>query len=102
MLIDDPRQANLKITKRDNPDPVRIGGTVTYTLLVENLGPSRATGVSVWDRLPKQVSFVSAQATSGTCSVSDGDRDLQGRRPGRRRSAAGHDQGAGAGRLPAR
>ena len=32
MLVDDPRQANLKITKLDNPDPVRIGSTLTYTL----------------------------------------------------------------------
>ena len=39
MLVDDPRQANLRITKLDNPDPVRIGSTLTYTLQVENLGP---------------------------------------------------------------
>ena len=37
--MDDPRQANLKITKLDDPDPVRIGSILTYTLKVENLGP---------------------------------------------------------------
>ncbi|MEK6328374.1 MAG: hypothetical protein AABM66_12765, partial [Actinomycetota bacterium] len=71
MLVDDPRQANLRITKRDDPDPVRIGGTVTYRLLVENLGPSPATAVSAWDRIPKQTSFISVETTRGTCSTSD-------------------------------
>ena len=54
MLVDDPRQANLKITKQDSPDPVRIGSTLTYKLMVENLGPSRATAVTVRDRLPNR------------------------------------------------
>ncbi len=71
MLIDDPRRANLRITKRDDPDPVRIGGIVTYRLLVENLGPSPATAVSAWDRIPKQTSFISVETTQGTCSTSD-------------------------------
>ncbi len=56
LLMDDPRRANLKITKLDSPDPVRIGRTLTYALKVENLGPSRATAVRVTDRLPNQCS----------------------------------------------
>jgi uncharacterized repeat protein (TIGR01451 family) len=71
LLVDDPRQANLKMTKLDNPDPVRIGRTLTYTLKVENLGPSRAAGVTVRDRLPDNVRFVSVSATRGSCSGSD-------------------------------
>ena len=70
MLVDDPRKANLKITKLDNPDPVRIGSTLTYTLEVENLGPFGATGVRVRDQLPSNVSFLSATATTGSCSAS--------------------------------
>ena len=69
MLVDDPRKANLKMTKRDNPDPVRIGSTLTYTLEVENLGPFGATGVRVRDQLPSNVSLVSATATTGSCSA---------------------------------
>ena len=46
MLIDDPRQANLKLTKLDNPDPVRIGSILTYTLKVENHGPVAARPAS--------------------------------------------------------
>jgi uncharacterized repeat protein (TIGR01451 family) len=70
MLVDDPRKANLKMTKLDNPDPVRIGTTLTYTLQVENLGPFRATGVQVRDRLPDNLGFLSATTTTGSCSVS--------------------------------
>jgi uncharacterized repeat protein (TIGR01451 family) len=70
MLVDDPRQANLKITKLDDPDPVRIGQTLFYKLRVENLGPSRATAVTVRDRLPNQLLLVSAKTSRGSCSAS--------------------------------
>ena len=70
MLVDDPRKANLKMTKLDNPDPVRIGSTLTYTLEVENLGPFGATGVRVTDRIPNNLLLLSATATTGSCSAS--------------------------------
>jgi len=56
------RVADLSVTKTDNVDPVPQGGTVTYTIEVENLGPSSATGVVVTDNLPAGLVFV---ATSG-------------------------------------
>lgn len=59
---------DLRITKTDSPDPVRIGSTLTYTIEVENLGPLAATGVVVSDSLPKGVDFVSATATMGQCA----------------------------------
>jgi uncharacterized repeat protein (TIGR01451 family) len=71
LLVDDPRQANLKLTKLDAPDPVRVGGTLTYTLKVENLGPSGATGVTVRDNLPDGVRFLSVSSTRGSCTGSD-------------------------------
>lgn len=40
---------DLSITKTDNPDPVYVGGTVTYTITVTNNGPDAATGVIVTD-----------------------------------------------------
>jgi uncharacterized repeat protein (TIGR01451 family) len=64
-----PGAANLKITKSDSPDPVRIGEQLTYTVGVENLGPSPATGVTVTDNLPKGVDLVSATGPSGSCAV---------------------------------
>jgi uncharacterized repeat protein (TIGR01451 family) len=59
--------ANLRVTKSDSPDPVTVGALLTYTIEVTNLGPEGATNVTVTDRLPAQVDFVSANATSGTC-----------------------------------
>jgi len=59
--------ADVKITKTDSPDPVRVGSTLTYTIQVQNLGPDAATGVTVTDQLPKTADFVSATSTSGTC-----------------------------------
>jgi uncharacterized repeat protein (TIGR01451 family) len=61
--------ANLKITKTDSPDPVRVGANLTYTIGVENLGPSPASGVTVTDNLPKGVRLVSATGPAGACAV---------------------------------
>jgi uncharacterized repeat protein (TIGR01451 family) len=68
-----PGSANLKITKTDSPDPVRVGSNLTYRIGVENLGPAPATGVSVTDNLPSGVDLVSASGPSGNCAV-QGDK----------------------------
>lgn len=64
--------ADLAITKADSPDPVRVGGSLTYTIQANNLGPATATGVVITDDLPKDVDFVSATATPGQCSAKKG------------------------------
>lgn len=64
--------ANLKITKADSPDPVRIGSQLTYTIGVENFGPVPATNVTVTDNLPKSVDLVSASGPAGNCAVQGG------------------------------
>jgi uncharacterized repeat protein (TIGR01451 family) len=59
---------DLSLTKSDSPDPVAVGGTLTYTIQVQNLGPGDASAVVVTDPLSaSDVDFVSATATSGTC-----------------------------------
>jgi len=63
-----PGTADLKITKSDSPDPVSAGSNLTYTIQVENLGPTTATGVTVTDQLPKGVDLVSATASTGKCA----------------------------------
>ena len=49
--------ADLKITKSDSPDPAFAGETITYTVGVENLGPSTVAAVTVRDSLPPDVAF---------------------------------------------
>ena len=64
--------ADLSLTKADSPDPVTVGGTLTYTLTVANAGPGDASDVTVTDNLPASVTFVSATASQGSCSQSAG------------------------------
>ena len=60
--------SDLSIAKSDSPDPVNVGSVLTYTIQVRNLGPDAASGVTVTDRLPKGVDFVSASSSSGQCT----------------------------------
>jgi uncharacterized repeat protein (TIGR01451 family) len=53
---------DLAMIKRDAADPVEPGGLLSYTLRAENHGPSDATGVMVFDRLPDGVTFQSASS----------------------------------------
>ena len=60
--------ADLAISKADSPDPVAATANLTYTVMVANLGPSPATGVTLDDVLPAGVNFVSAAPSQGTCT----------------------------------
>jgi uncharacterized repeat protein (TIGR01451 family) len=57
--------ADLLITK-SGPASVMLGADFTYTLSVDNLGPSTASSVVVTDVLSPGVAFVSAVASVGT------------------------------------
>ena len=56
------KDAPLSITKDDSIDPVTAGSSLTYTITVDNLGISTATGVTVTDTIPAGTTFVSASA----------------------------------------
>jgi uncharacterized repeat protein (TIGR01451 family) len=63
-----PGDADLAVTKTDSPDPVSVGGNLTYTIGVQNLGPLAANSVVVTDPVSKSdVNYVSATTTSGSC-----------------------------------
>jgi uncharacterized repeat protein (TIGR01451 family) len=59
---------DLSIIKTDRPDPVFVGGRLTYTLTVRNAGPDTATNVRVADALPAATTFVSVTSSQGTCT----------------------------------
>jgi uncharacterized repeat protein (TIGR01451 family) len=60
--------ADLSLTKSDAPDPVLSGSTLTYSLLVNNLGPGPANGVVVTDTLPAGTAFSSCGTSQGVCT----------------------------------
>ena len=59
--------ADLVMTKT-GPATVTAAGSVTYSLVTTNNGPSDAANVSVLDSLPVGVTFVSATGTGWTCT----------------------------------
>lgn len=70
-------EATVTVVKSDSPDPVVAGTNLTYTLSVQNAGPSVANNVVITDTLPANTSFVSVTgpgpfAVAGACSHSAG------------------------------
>lgn len=60
--------ADISVTKTVSPTSVTPPADLTYTVTVNNAGPNTATGVTVTDSLPAQLSFVSAVASQGVCT----------------------------------
>ena len=60
--------ADVEINKYATSDPVIPGGILTYTMQVENNGPSTATGVTLSDPIPGTTTFVSSNTSQGSCS----------------------------------
>jgi uncharacterized repeat protein (TIGR01451 family) len=58
--------ADLSVTKSGTPNPVAPGGTITYTITVQNLGPDDAPDVN-WSDAPPigTTTFVSLTAPAG-------------------------------------
>ena len=55
-----PVLADLSLTASAAPEPVGVGSNLVYTLSVTNLGPAAASGVTVSNRIPTGITFVSA------------------------------------------
>jgi uncharacterized repeat protein (TIGR01451 family) len=64
--------ANLGITKTDGVTSVNAGGSVTYTIVASNAGPSNATGATVADTFPASLTctWTCVGAGGGTCTAS--------------------------------
>lgn len=66
--------ADLSVTIGDAPDPVIAGNMLTYTLTINNAGPSTAAGVRLSNALPgnNTVYYNSAIASQGNCFPANG------------------------------
>ena len=70
VVTPDPDSADLAITKIDTPDPIVSGGPqLDYDITVTNNGPDAATGVTVTDIVPMELTIDEATSTAGTCTV---------------------------------
>lgn len=71
-VVDD--DADVRIAKADDPDPVEVDENLDYTLDVTNDGPGTAQSVTVTDTLPHGVEFRSADSDPGDCPTTP-DKD---------------------------
>ncbi|WP_154723337.1 DUF7933 domain-containing protein [Ilumatobacter coccineus] len=62
-------EADLIVTKTASADPATPGGTLTYTITVDNDGPSDAQGVTIADPPPVGFTPTSAASTIGSCDL---------------------------------
>ena len=60
--------ADLAVSAIASPSPAMVGGNLTYTVTVTNLGPLTASSVVLTNKLPSGPAYVSAQSTQGSCS----------------------------------
>lgn len=63
-----PQGADLSIAIDALPNPVLLDENLTYSIVVSNGGPTDATGVTLTDVLPSNLTYVSATPSQGTCS----------------------------------
>ncbi len=54
------------------PNPVRPGGLLTYTLLVQNIGAGNADSVTVTDSLPAGMRLEACISSHGSCELDNG------------------------------
>ncbi len=63
---------DLALGKSASPDPAFVNQELNYTIVLTNNGPTTATNVVVLDTLPGGVTFVSANASQGSCGEAGG------------------------------
>ncbi|WP_114970170.1 multicopper oxidase domain-containing protein [Rhodoferax ferrireducens] len=77
--IQAPANADLGITINNGASPVVAGSPVQYTLVVSNAGPAAATGATVSNTMPTQVtaySWACAATPGSSCPVSGGNGSI--------------------------
>ncbi len=69
-------KSDLSITQSDNLDPVNAGQLYTYTLTMRNDGPSDATDVTLFDKLPASVTYIAADGENWRCTADTNFNEL--------------------------
>ncbi len=67
-----PASADLVARIVAAPNPIVLGGTLTYTVTVTNRGPSASSGVTAGNVFPPSVTILSATITQGSISPDGG------------------------------
>jgi uncharacterized repeat protein (TIGR01451 family) len=70
------QKADLQVQKLASTATVTPGGQVMYTLVVNNNGPSDASGVIVSDAVPAGLTLASAEPSHGSCTLSSATCNL--------------------------
>jgi uncharacterized repeat protein (TIGR01451 family) len=65
-------EADLSVTKFGPAGAVSLSANIVYDITVRNDGPGDATGVEVTDVVPDGTSYVSAEASQGSCAETAG------------------------------
>lgn len=71
-------EADLAVTMTGAPNPVKKGGTLTWTAEVRNLGPGKATGLVLDQALPAGTTLVSATPAVTTSSPTSCRQSAEG------------------------
>lgn len=61
------KSADLKLTKTVLSSAAKVGQPLAYLLTIRNLGPDKATGVTLTESLPPEADLVSVSASQGSC-----------------------------------
>ena len=77
VFINDDQTVDLQVVKSVSDDSPNVGASITFSLIVSNLGPDLATNVTVTDVLPAGLSYVSFSISGGD-SADDSDPDGAG------------------------
>ena len=67
-----PQLSDLQVVKTVDNGAQQVGGTVVFTIVARNNGPTANTGVIVNDALPAGLNYVSHSATTGTYAPGSG------------------------------
>lgn len=67
-----PQLSDLQVVKTVNNGAQQVGGTVIFTIVARNNGPTANTGVIVNDALPAGLNYVSHTSTTGTYTPGSG------------------------------